>query len=250
VVCDLSDLASVRQAADRIIAMGLPIAALVNNAGIMEMRPLKTSQGWDLTFATNHLGPVAFTQALAPALPDGSLVLFVVSAVEDPERKPAVAAGFRGGRFLSVTDSVRGIWKAGGAERPGFDAYATSKQALLASTFAFARETPRLRFAAIEPGFNPSTGLGGHLGPAARFVQAVVVPLVVPLLKPFIKILSTSRQAGRVIAQIVTSSSSRTGTYFDEKGKPMTGSVLVQDPNFQDRVLAETRAFLSESPAR
>jgi hypothetical protein len=43
---------------------------------------------------------------------------------------------------------------------PGGDTYATSKQCTLATVFVFARENPRLRFNAFEPGFNPSTGLG------------------------------------------------------------------------------------------
>src|ERR1700689_3208185 len=37
VVCDLSDLASVRRAAARIVELGLPVAGLVNNAGIMQL---------------------------------------------------------------------------------------------------------------------------------------------------------------------------------------------------------------------
>jgi NAD(P)-dependent dehydrogenase (short-subunit alcohol dehydrogenase family) len=248
VVCDLSDLASVRRAAAQITALGLPIAGLVNNAGIMLMRQEKTRQGWDLSFATNHLGPFAFTEALAPHLVDGTNVLFVVSAVEDPDRKPAVAAGFRGGRFLSVEASSRGEWKAGGSEKPGFDAYATTKQAIHAAAMAFARETPRLRFNAVEPGFNPTTGLGGDQGPVVRVLQTVLIPLLVPLFKPFFKILSTPKQAARVIARIVTDEAGRTGVYYDENGKPMLGSPLVRDPQFQDKIVAETRAFLSAIP--
>ena len=56
VVCDLSDIASVRRAAAEIIALHLPIAGLLNNAGIMQMRPTKNALGWDMTFATKHLG--------------------------------------------------------------------------------------------------------------------------------------------------------------------------------------------------
>src|ERR1700739_3195616 len=72
VVCDLSDLASVRRAAAEIIALHLPIVGLLNNAGIMQMRPTKNSLGWDMSFATNHLGPFALTEALVPHLPDGA----------------------------------------------------------------------------------------------------------------------------------------------------------------------------------
>jgi NAD(P)-dependent dehydrogenase (short-subunit alcohol dehydrogenase family) len=51
-----------------------------------------------MSYATNHLGPFVLTGALIPHLPDGANVVFIVSGVEDPERKPAKAAGFRGGR--------------------------------------------------------------------------------------------------------------------------------------------------------
>jgi NAD(P)-dependent dehydrogenase (short-subunit alcohol dehydrogenase family) len=246
VLCDLSDMASVRQAAARIVALDLPIAGLLNNAGIMQLRATKNALGWDMTFATNHLGPFALTEALVPHLPGGANVFFVVSAVEDPERKPAVAAGFRGGRFISVEASARSEWTPGGSAKPGFDAYATSKQAILAAAMSFARETPRLRFNAIEPGLNPTTGLGGDdVGAFVRFLQKYVIPPLVPLLMPFMKILSTPKRAARVITEILTDASGRTGVYYDEKGEPMLGSTLVRDPKFQDRVVAETRTWLS-----
>lgn len=251
VVCDLSDIRSARRAAAEIAGLNLPIAGLVNNAGIMQMRPTKTDRGWDLTFVTNHLGPFALTEALVPSLPDGANVVFVASAVEDPERKPAVAAGFRGGRYIAAEASARGEWKPGGAQNPGFDAYATSKQAILASAMAFARETPRLRFNAIEPGFNPTTGLGGgDIGAFVRFLQKFVIPLLVPLLMPFIKILSTPKRAARAITKILTDASGQSGVYYNESGNPMQSSELVRDPTFQDRVVTETRALLSTISAR
>lgn len=247
VVCDLSDMESVRRAAAEIVALNLPVVGLLNNAGIMQMRPTTTARDWDMSFATNHLGPFILTEALAPHLPDGANVVFVVSAVEDPERKPAVAAGFRGGRYISAAASARGEWTPGGAKRPGFDAYATSKQALLAVALAFAREVPRLRVNAVEPGFNPATGLGDS-GPFVHALQRFLVPLLVPLLMPFVKILTTSRIGGRVIAKILINASGQTGVYYDERGRPMQGSALVRDPAFQDRVVAETRALLSTVP--
>ena len=140
VVCDLADIASARRAAAEIIALHLPIAGLINNAGVFPMRATKNALGWDMAFATNHLGPFALTEALAPHLPDGANVVFVCSAAEDPERRLAKAAGFRGGRYISAEASARGEWKPGGSKTPGADAYATSKQCNLATAMAFARE--------------------------------------------------------------------------------------------------------------
>ena len=244
VVCDLSEPTIVRRAADEIVKLGLPVAGLLNNAGIMQMRPTKNSLGWDMTFATNHLGPFAFTEALIPHLPDHANVVFVASGVEDPERKPAKVAGFRGGRYISVEASARGEWKPGGSKMPGGDAYATSKQCTLATVFVFARETPRLRFNAFEPGFNPSTGLGRD----ANLLLRLIAKGILPLFAPFVKYWSTPGRAARVCTKILTAASGETGVYYDENGRPMQASVQVRDPKFAKRVVAEARAFLATIP--
>jgi len=251
VVCDLSDLASVRRAAAEIVALHLPVVGLLNNAGIMQMRPTTNALGWDMTFATNHLGPFALTEALVPHLPDGANVVFVASAVEDPERKPAKAVGFRGARYISADASARGEWQQpGGSKMPGADAYATSKQCNLATMMVFARETPRLHFNAVEPGVNLATGLGQRDANAfVRFLLKYIIPLLVPLLMPFMKFLSTPKRAAHVITKVLIDASGQTGVYYDESGHPMLGSALVRDPKFQDRIVAETRAFLSTIPA-
>jgi NAD(P)-dependent dehydrogenase (short-subunit alcohol dehydrogenase family) len=249
VMCDLSDPASVQRAAAEIVALHLPIVGLLNNAGIMQMRPTKNALGWDMTFATDHLGPFALTEALAPHLPDGANVVFVASAAEDPERKPAKAVGFRGGRYVSAEASARGEWQPGGSKMPGADAYATSKQCNLATVMVFARETPRLHFNAVEPGVNLTTGLGRRDANAlVGFLSKYIIPPLVPLLLPFIKVLSTPKRAARVLTKILIDASGQTGIYYDESGHPMLGSALVRDPKFADRVVAETRALLSTVP--
>ncbi|MBS2033255.1 MAG: SDR family NAD(P)-dependent oxidoreductase [Deltaproteobacteria bacterium] len=247
VVCDLSDLASVKRAAAEVIALQLPIAGLLNNAGIMQTRPTQNARGWDLSFATNHLGPFALTEALAPHLPDGANVLFVGSAVEDPERKPAVAAGFRGARYLSAEASTRGEWRPGGSAKPGMDAYATSKQCSIVTALVLARELPRLHINAVEPGFTPGTSLGRDAPVIVRALSKVLIPVLVPLLMPFVKILSTPKRSAQVLTRILTDASGRTGIYFDERGEAMTGSVELRDTQFQDRVVAETRALLASA---
>jgi NAD(P)-dependent dehydrogenase (short-subunit alcohol dehydrogenase family) len=245
VVCDLSDLASVQRAAAEIVALPLSIAGLLNNAGIFPMRATKNALGWDSAFATNHIGPFVLTEALIPHLPDGANVVFVASGVEDPERKPAKMAGFRGSRYISAEASARGEWKPGGSKMPGSDAYATSKQCTLATALAFARETPRLRINAIEPGFSPETGLGRDAPAFLRFLSKYGLSL----LAPHIKYWSTPKLAAPVITKALLNESGETGIYYDEVGRPMLGSALVRDAKFQDRVVTETRALLATVPS-
>jgi dehydrogenase/reductase SDR family protein 13 len=60
---DLGDLAQVRACAEAILARDLPIHVLVNNAGLAGARGL-SKDGFELTFATNHLGPYLLTRLL------------------------------------------------------------------------------------------------------------------------------------------------------------------------------------------
>jgi retinol dehydrogenase 12 len=64
---DLADLASVRACADAFLAMGQPLHALINNAGVAGQHGL-TSDGFELTFGVNHLGHFALTTALLDRL--------------------------------------------------------------------------------------------------------------------------------------------------------------------------------------
>ncbi len=170
-------------------------------------------------------------------------VVFIVSGVEDPERKPAKMAGFRGGRYISAEASARGEWKPGGAKHSGYDAYATSKQCEIATALEFAREAPRLHFNAVEPGFSPGTGLGRDANAFLRFLAKYVLqPLA-----PHIKYWSTPELAAHVITNVLMNEEGKTGVYYDEKGHPMQASKLVRDFQFTARVVAETRTFLAAS---
>lgn len=67
VALDLSDLAQVAGAAQRIADAEPSIDVLVNNAGIAGLRG-KTRDGFELAFGVNHLGHFAFTRPLLPAI--------------------------------------------------------------------------------------------------------------------------------------------------------------------------------------
>lgn len=61
---DLASLTSVRKAGQELHSLTDQVDLLINNAGVMWHPPARTPDGYDLTFATNHLGPFAFTGLL------------------------------------------------------------------------------------------------------------------------------------------------------------------------------------------
>jgi len=68
VALDLSDLASVRQAAEAILAGWDRLDVLVNNAGGTWSERQQTAQGFELTFGVNHLGHFYLTTLLLDRL--------------------------------------------------------------------------------------------------------------------------------------------------------------------------------------
>ena len=68
VALDLGSQASVREAAEQILAAHERIDLLVNNAGVMGIPERRTADGFEMQFGTNHLGHYALTALLMPAL--------------------------------------------------------------------------------------------------------------------------------------------------------------------------------------
>ncbi len=68
VVFDLADLASVRRGAAEILELAPRLDVLVNNAGLIQTLRSETVDGYETTFAVNHLGPFLLTNLLADRL--------------------------------------------------------------------------------------------------------------------------------------------------------------------------------------
>ncbi|WP_329132120.1 SDR family NAD(P)-dependent oxidoreductase [Streptomyces sp. NBC_01476] len=62
------DLADQKSVAGFVAAWDGPLDILINNAGVMMTPELRTPEGWELQFATNHLGHFALTTGLHDAL--------------------------------------------------------------------------------------------------------------------------------------------------------------------------------------
>lgn len=88
IYCDLADLASVKAAAETLKAKLFAINVLINNAGgIFGTREL-SKDGFEMTFATNHLGHFVLTICLMPLLERGQARVINVSSEAHKVGKP------------------------------------------------------------------------------------------------------------------------------------------------------------------
>jgi retinol dehydrogenase 12 len=99
--CDLASLASVRQAAAVVRRDYPPLGLLVNNAGMVSTRRRTSADGFELTFATNHLGPFLLTALLLDHLDDAARIVMVASRIH-----------YRGRLDLATVTNARARYRA------------------------------------------------------------------------------------------------------------------------------------------
>jgi len=209
VAIDLGDLASVRRAADEILAKDWTLDVLVNNAGIAGLQGL-TKDGFELTFGTNHLGPFLFTEKLLPLV----------------TRAPQ-------GRIVNV--SSRGHYRA----RKGIDWDALRKPTATVSALPeygvsklcnvlYAKELAR-RLAGTKV-----TTYSLHPGGVATDIWQRRLGAFAILLRPF---LITNEQGARTQVRCATDPglASESGLYYD-KEKPREPNPLAHDVALQDEL--------------
>ncbi|MEV5748364.1 SDR family NAD(P)-dependent oxidoreductase [Actinoallomurus sp. NPDC052308] len=144
---DLADRASI---AAFTAAWDGPLHVLVANAGVMASPETRTAEGWELQFATNHLGHFALTTGLHDALAAaGDARVVVVSSV-----------GHLNGEVLFEDVNF---------EHHPYDPWAAYSQSKTANIL-FAVEAARrwaadgIAVNALNPGRIASTNLGRHIG--------------------------------------------------------------------------------------
>ena len=127
-----------------------PLHILVNNAGIMATPEMRTPQGWEIQFATNHLGHFALATGLHDALAAaGGARVVVVSSV-----------GHLNGEVLF--DDIN-------FERHPYDRWAAYSQSKTANILfmveaARRREPDQIAVNALNPGRITTTNLSRYLG--------------------------------------------------------------------------------------
>ncbi len=136
VAADLSSLEQVRAAATKITARWSRIDVLINNAGARFDRHELTPEGYERTFATNHLGHFLLTGLLLDCL-----------------------AASNAARLINVASSAAaqarndGLWQFDATQYDRRQAYAKSKLANLLFTHELARRIGnRIQCLAVDPG--------------------------------------------------------------------------------------------------
>lgn len=220
---DLGALASVREFAREIERQDIPLRALVCNAGIQVAGAQRLSvDGFELTFAVNHLGHFLLTNLLLSRLlaHAPARIVVVSSGVHDPKRTTGMPKP-------AVTD-IQTLATTGGAQSGRFNgqlAYVNSKLSNLWFTYELARrlagaglshDDGRLTVNGYDPGLVPGSGLAREYPAGLRFVWHRILPAVASVLTPVFPSISTAQQSGRALARLVwdPALAATSGRYF------------------------------------
>ncbi len=220
---DLGSTASVRAFVKEIDARGVPLRALVCNAGLqVSAGPRLSPDGYEITFAVNHLGHFLLTHLLLDRLLANAPARIVVvsSGVHDPKLPTGMPDP-------AITD-IETLATTGGSGREEFSgllAYVNSKLCNMWFTYELARRVEAaglstdarpLSVYAYEPGLVPGSGLAREAPAPLFFVWKRILPLVAALLNPVFPSISTMPKSGAALAALVRDPSlERTlGSYF------------------------------------
>jgi NAD(P)-dependent dehydrogenase (short-subunit alcohol dehydrogenase family) len=217
--CDLASLGSVREAAARVRRDYPPLELLINNAGIVSTGRRRSADGFELTFATNHLGPFLLTSLLADHLAAAARIVTVASRVH-----------YRARLDLEAVTDARAPYRPTAA-------YAQSKLANVMHTFALAR---RLAGSGISV---------NCLHPGV--VATNLLPRWLRLIKPLISrvILDAERGARTTLYLALDPAvAMRSGLYFDEHQRAQPAAPLANDVG-QQEALWERSCAWTAAPA-
>ncbi|MBV8975558.1 MAG: SDR family oxidoreductase [Sinobacteraceae bacterium] len=203
--CDLSSFASVREAAAAVRRDYPPIGLLINNAGMVSTRRRTSADGFELTFATNHLGPFLLTTLLSSHLDKAARIIMVASRIH-----------YRARLELAAVTDARARYGATAA-------YAQSKLANVMHAFALAR-----RMAGTDITVN-------CLHPGV--VATNLLPRWLRVIKPLItRIMFDAERGARTTLYLALDQSVAgiTGRYFDEYQLLRAAAPLANDLERQE----------------
>lgn len=222
---ELASLASVRQFIEELAAHEPPLSlqGLLLNAGTQSAHELRfTPDGFESTFAVNHLAHYALFKGLLGRLTPTASVGWTGSGTHDPNLRAARAFGFRGAQYHTAMMLAQGQYPgAKNPEQTCRDAYATSKwcNILLARHFG-SQESGRRRFFAFDPGLMPGTGLAREQRGIALAAWNHVLPRLVGILPGA----SSPQKSADTYFKLLQGQIAieENGSYFEYTGKVLT----------------------------
>jgi NAD(P)-dependent dehydrogenase (short-subunit alcohol dehydrogenase family) len=175
---DLGSLDSIRRFGADFAARALPpIGAIVCNAGIQVVSAITyNDDGYETTFAVNHLGHFLLVNLLLRYLDDHARIVVVSSGTHNPDQ-------FTGMPKPDYTDAASAARREAGTDpaSAGRRAYTTSKLCNVMFTYELSRRLKaaghdRISVTAFDPGLMPGTGLARDYRPFQKFLWNVVLP--------------------------------------------------------------------------
>jgi len=195
---DLASLASVRTFAENVRKMldEEQIDMLVLNAGIQGSdTKQRTVDGFEVTFAVNHLAHYLLGRLLVPHMADDGRLVITTSDTHDP-------AIFSGAPRTLDPETLAHPDKNKGGVR--FSAYPASKLCDLLTARSFAAlakvQPPHITAVAFNPGLTLGTGLSRDAPRPMRVLIRIILPLI-GTFKPQFRS-GTPERAGEALAQL------------------------------------------------
>ncbi|MEY4578339.1 MAG: hypothetical protein RL701_3042 [Pseudomonadota bacterium] len=225
---DLASLASVRafsvELERKLKAAELPpLHGLICNAGVQGAKVF-TVDGFETTFAVNHLGHYLLVNLLLPSLTKPARIAVVASGVHDPVQLEAVPmAGVPAPAWNATAALAKGeLGPAAAKDDANADRgrrYSTSKLANVYFTYELAPRLPEgTTVNAFDPGLMPGTGLAREYSAPMRWLWSFVMPKMLPLMRLLItRNIHTTEDSGAALARLITDPAlaSTNGKYFE-----------------------------------
>jgi retinol dehydrogenase-12 len=217
--CDLASLASVRESAAVVRREFGRVGLLINNAGMVSSRHRISADGFELTFASNHLGPFLLTALLSDRLSDSARVINVASRVH-----------YRGRIDFDRISNPRARYNS-------MAAYAQSKLANVLHAFALARRYSGTRVCVncLHPGV----------------VATNLLPAWLRVVKPLIsRVMFDSERGARTSLYLALSNEvdGISGRYFDENQLPQPAATLASDLQLQESLWQASARWAGVAP--
>lgn len=239
---DVSDLTSVRTFCAALIKTlaDKPITGLCLNAGLQfTSGDLRSPDGFELTFATNHLGHFLMYETLEPYLAPAARIVTIGSGTQNPEASGASRFGFRDGVYTSAAALAKAAPdETQPQDQQGRDAYAASKFANVMWVKAMAQQNTPFTFLSIDPGAMPGTGLARDNTLFMRLIWNTVLRLAYPLING-----STPKKSGKLLARLLIDHPAPSGSNVHFTGGDGTAHPMTDDKTLQTELIATSRAL-------